>query len=108
MRYGKKWTINEILSLEREYTLLEWTVQQIAKKHKRSIKAILCKLEAEAFIDSWNEARGFYLDSYIIEETKQTTVFVEPANNYHETSNNLTNLFQQNVDFTISDEPNNN
>jgi hypothetical protein len=64
MRFGKKWTINEILSLQREYELLEWSVQQIASKHRRSVRAILFKLEAEGFISSWDEARGFDLESY--------------------------------------------
>ena len=32
-RAGNKWTINEILQLQREYELLEWTIQQIAEKH---------------------------------------------------------------------------
>ena len=64
MRFGKKWTINEILSLQREYELLEWSVQEIANKHRRSVKAILFKLEAEGFISSWDEARGFDLESY--------------------------------------------
>jgi predicted nucleic acid-binding Zn-ribbon protein len=57
-RCGYKWTINEVLSLEREYELLEWTIQDIATKHKRTTRAILCKLEDEGFIKSWQEARG--------------------------------------------------
>ena len=72
MRFGKKWTINEILSLQREYELLEWSVQEIANKHRRSVKAILFKLEAEGFISSWDEARGFDLESY------QTEMLGEP------------------------------
>ena len=62
MRYGNKWTVNELLSLQREYELLEWSVEQIAEKHRRSVNAILFKLESEGFIASWNEARGFSLD----------------------------------------------
>jgi hypothetical protein len=58
-RNGNRWTIGEIISLQREYELLELTVQQIAQKHQRTTKAILCKLEAEGFISSWNDARGF-------------------------------------------------
>ena len=63
-RSGNKWTINELLSLQREYELLEWTVQQIADKHKRSVEAILFKLESEGFINSWNDARGFDPQQY--------------------------------------------
>ena len=58
-RQGNKWTINELLSLQREYELLELTVQEIADKHQRSDTAILYKLESEGLIDSWNNARGF-------------------------------------------------
>ena len=63
-RSGNKWRINEVLSLQREYELLEWSVQQIAEKHQRSVEAILFKLESEGFISSWTEARGFDSQSY--------------------------------------------
>jgi hypothetical protein len=63
-RSGNKWTINELLSLQREYELLEWTIQQIADKHQRSVEAILFKLESEGFINSWNDARGFDSQQY--------------------------------------------
>ena len=63
-RHGNRWTINEILSLQREYELLEWTVQEIAQKHQRSVRAILCKLEVEGFIGSWDDARGFNSKEY--------------------------------------------
>ena len=63
MRHGNKWTINELIALQREYELLEWSVQQIAEKHRRSVKAILCKLEAEGFITTCDEARGFDLSN---------------------------------------------
>ena len=70
-RSGKKWTVNELLSLQREYELLEWTIQKIADKHQRSVEAILFKLESEGFINSWNEARGF--DSQQYQQTWNTT-----------------------------------
>ena len=57
-RCGYRWTIKEILDLQREYELLEWTIQEIATKHKRTVRAILCRLEDERFINSWQEARG--------------------------------------------------
>ena len=63
-RNGNRWTINEILSLQREYELLEWTVQQIAEKHQRTVRAILFKLNSEGFIESWNDARGFDIQAY--------------------------------------------
>jgi hypothetical protein len=58
-RHGNRWTVNELLSLQREYELLEWTVQQIAEKHQRTVNSILFKLEEEGYINSWDSARGF-------------------------------------------------
>jgi hypothetical protein len=63
-RQGNKWTINELLSLQREYELLELTVKEIAENHQRSETAILYKLESEGLIDSWNSARGFDSEDY--------------------------------------------
>ena len=63
-RQGNKWTINELISLQREYELLELTVQEIADKHQRSETAILYKLESEGLIESWNSARGFVSEDY--------------------------------------------
>jgi hypothetical protein len=62
-RNGNRWTVNELLSLQREYELLEWNVQQIAEKHQRTERAILFRLESEGIITSWNAARGFDMES---------------------------------------------
>lgn len=70
-RNGFKWTINEILRLQREYELLELTVQEIATLHERSVSAILCKLEDEGFITNWISARG-YKESDIIQPIHPT------------------------------------
>lgn len=59
-RHNNKWTVNELLSLQREYELLEMTVSEIAVKHQRSVYAILYKLENEGIITNWNDARGFH------------------------------------------------
>ena len=58
-RSGNKWTVNEVLSLQREYELLEMTIQEIALQHSRSVEAILYKLESEEFIDTFISARGY-------------------------------------------------
>lgn len=50
-RSGFKWTINEILSLQREYELLSLSVSDIADRHERSFFSILNKLKIEGFID---------------------------------------------------------
>jgi hypothetical protein len=74
-RIGNKWTVNELLSLQREYELLGWTIQEIAGKHERSVDAILYRLESEGFIDSWKDARGFDMESYetYIDDDKLST-----------------------------------
>jgi hypothetical protein len=53
-RNGNKWTINEILNLQREFELLKMDFRDIAIKHQRSVKAIVYKLFAEGFIDFIN------------------------------------------------------
>ena len=63
-RNGNRWTINEILTLQREYELLEWSVYKIAEKHQRTVMAILCKLKAEGFIQHFKTARGFDIEEY--------------------------------------------
>jgi len=50
-RAGFKWTINETLSLQREFELLGWDIEQIATKHKRSPHAIMFKLDSEGLAD---------------------------------------------------------
>uniref|UniRef100_A0A6C0EJC1 Uncharacterized protein n=1 Tax=viral metagenome TaxID=1070528 RepID=A0A6C0EJC1_9ZZZZ len=67
-----KWSVNEILSLQREYELQELTIQEIAFLHRRSAFAILHKLEKEQIINNFNEARGyeqlnFWDDEYNVE-----------------------------------------
>ena len=46
-RHGKKWNTNELLQLEREYHLLNLTVEEIAIIHNRSENAIFFKLVKE-------------------------------------------------------------
>lgn len=50
-RAGFKWSINEILSLQREFELLGWDINKIAEKHNRSPEAIMYKLDQEGFAD---------------------------------------------------------
>ncbi len=50
-RAGFKWSINEVLSLQREFELLGWDIDQIAAKHKRSPDAIIYKLDNEGLAD---------------------------------------------------------
>jgi hypothetical protein len=73
-RTGFRWTINEILSLQREYELLELSVQEIASRHQRSVESILHKLYDEQITSVWNEARGYELESQC-----QESDIVKPA-----------------------------
>lgn len=58
-RHYNKWTVPEILQLQREYELLEMNVQAIAQQHDRTVNAIVSKLMNEKFISSFDEARGY-------------------------------------------------
>ena len=58
-RNNFRWNVPEVLRLQREYELLGMSVQEIAKLHGRSVRAILCKLEKEEFISCWGDAKGF-------------------------------------------------
>ena len=58
-RHGKRWTTSEVLNLQREYELLNWSVQQISEKHQRSVYSILFKLHAEGLTPSLYEATGY-------------------------------------------------
>jgi hypothetical protein len=63
-RSGNKWSIPELITLQREYELLELNVDEISRRHKRSVFAILARLESEGIIDVWATARG-YMESNV-------------------------------------------
>lgn len=63
-RSGNKWSIPELITLQREYELLELNVDEIARRHKRSVFAILARLESEGIIAVWATARG-YMESNV-------------------------------------------
>jgi hypothetical protein len=50
-RANTKWTVNECLRLEREWDLLELSVQDIALLHERSPESIMYKLDNEGIAD---------------------------------------------------------
>jgi hypothetical protein len=92
-----KWSVNEILSLQREYELQELTIQEIAFLHRRSAFAILHKLEKEQIINNFNEARGyeqlnFWDDEYNIEvddDDFDDVDDVDDSDDHVEDNNNL-------------------
>ena len=54
-RHGKKWTIPEVLQLQREYELLNMNLVDIAVKHERSLDSIQYKIESEGFVNKSKE-----------------------------------------------------
>lgn len=94
MRYRNKWNISELLSLQREYELLELSVQEIAKRHRRSVRAILFRLELEGFISSWDEARGFDLNGYT-KECNGSTTETEPETIFNDSDIEIENIVQE-------------
>lgn len=46
-RFGKRWTVNECLQLQREFELLNLSVAEIADRHQRTPNAIMFKLDQE-------------------------------------------------------------
>jgi len=66
-RNGKKWTVNEILKLQREYELLELDVNDIAVLHERTVEGILFRLVKEGYADDFASVRGY--KKAVVEET---------------------------------------
>jgi hypothetical protein len=93
-RHNNKWRVSEVLALQREYELLEWTINEIAAKHGRSVRAILFKLQSEGFITSWEDAHGF--DSQIYQKDFVTKDILTPS---------LSDISEEENDFSEASEP---
>jgi len=76
LRNGNRWTVNELLQLQREFELLGLSVQEIALKHQRSERAILFKLVSEGFMDH-STAFDTTEDYFVDEPEPQTTSGLE-------------------------------
>jgi len=50
-RFGNRWSINECLALQREFELVQLSIDEIAQKHQRTPNAIMLKLDAEGLAD---------------------------------------------------------
>jgi hypothetical protein len=48
-RFGNKWSVNETLTLQREFELLKMSIDDIATKHQRTVKSITYKIYSEGF-----------------------------------------------------------
>ena len=64
-RNGKRWNTPEILRLQREYELLNFSIEKIAKIHGRSIYAIMAKVEQEEFKDDSPQRKEEFQNFYI-------------------------------------------
>ena len=51
-RHGNKWNVNELIALQREFELLNMSVQEIATKHQRTEDSILYRIEQEGFVNN--------------------------------------------------------
>jgi hypothetical protein len=58
-RCGNRWTVNECLQLQREFELLNLSVNEIAANHKRTPNAIMFKLDQEGFAN-YNDLSSNY------------------------------------------------
>lgn len=50
-RFRNRWTINECIQLEREFELLQLSIDEIAKRHQRTPCAIISRLAYEGLAD---------------------------------------------------------
>lgn len=88
-RANKKWTVNELLALQREYELLEMDISEIAQLHNRSPNAIMYKLESEGFVDDYRNARGYNIMNQVNYLNVDTDL---PCNNDNDNDTRITNL----------------
>lgn len=68
-RIGRRWSVNEVLQLQREYELLKWSLDKIAEKHQRTVNGVMLKLDAEGFA-SYNFLYGQYHNPCPVVELK--------------------------------------
>jgi hypothetical protein len=104
-RNRKRWTVNECLQLQREFELLEWSVDQIAVKHKRTPNAIMNKLGKEGFADYNVLSNEYYklnfANNSFTEENTDVTVthendeYTKNSYDYHELKNHIEQLEKQ-------------
>lgn len=90
-RSGFKWNVNECLRLQREYELLELSIDEIASLHGRSPLSIMYKLDAEGF-DDFNTLYSNYnkLNGHIT--TKQEHLILDDNVDEHETQSSVSSI----------------
>ena len=95
-RNGYRWNINECITLQREFELLELSIDEIADRHKRTPNAIMFKLSSEGFAD-YNILYSNYhgLNSSIPTQTTQK----------YDDENDIDNDDKNDIDIDNDDEP---
>jgi hypothetical protein len=105
-RNRKRWTVNECLELQREFELLEWSIDEIAVKHKRTPNAIMNKLGKEGFADYNVLSNEYYklnfANNSFTEENTDVTIninendeYTKNSYDYHELKNHIEQLEKQ-------------
>jgi TATA-binding protein-associated factor Taf7 len=82
-RHRNRWTVNEVLELQREYELLNWTIDDIATKHQRTPNAIMHKLNQEGIAD-YNVLYSNYENLNVTMNTKKNNDLEFEVNDYDE------------------------
>jgi hypothetical protein len=72
-RFGKRWTISECIELQREFELLELSIDEIAEKHQRTPGAIISRLDYEGFADYNVLYSNYYNLNSIIHNSNYTS-----------------------------------
>ena len=79
-RFGKRWTISECIQLQREFELLELSIDEIAQRHQRTPGAIMSRLDYEGFADY----TVLYSNYYNLNSTTHNTNYVSQEEQYDE------------------------
>jgi len=89
-RSGFRWSINEVLALQREFELLGLTIDEIAQKHNRTTNAIIFKLDQEGFAD-YNELYSNLNNSESVDNSSEISLEYNYDDNDSDTEYNSEN-----------------
>jgi hypothetical protein len=102
-RAGNRWTVNELLSLQREFELLGWDIDKISQKHERTPNAIMFKLDEEGFADYNVLYSNYHNLNAKMPVTKSDTIVLDAVDN--ECDDDITDEdYQENADEEDNDD----
>ena len=115
-RFGNKWSVNECLQLQREFELLQLSIDEIAQKHQRTPNAIMLKLDSEDLANydelyceySQTQLINHYEDQYEADQEDQDYLEEQDDDNssdYNENDYEADNLSDVSDDDDVSDSP---